>query len=99
MGLKKGQTNNPNGRKKGVPNKSTQSIKEFITPIVTGQLDKITEDDWEKLRKKSFKDFVDALSKLLPYVAAKHIDIKGEVDNKLNIAVKRTIIKKNGSKS
>lgn len=29
MGLPKGKTNNPNGRKKGVPNKSTAEIKEL----------------------------------------------------------------------
>lgn len=78
MGLKKGQTNNPNGRKKGVPNKSTQSIKEVLAPILTGRMETL-ESDLLALKQKSLKDYLDALSKFMPYVAAKHIDMKAAV--------------------
>jgi hypothetical protein len=98
MVLKKGQKNNPNGRKKGVPNKSTQAIKEVLSPIISNRLDTL-DKDLEALKKKSLKDYIDAISKLMPYVAAKHIDVKGEVENKVEYAVKRTIIKKNADKS
>lgn len=78
MGLKKGQTNNPNGRKKGVPNKSTQAIKDILTPIMTGQLETL-EADLESLKQKSLKDYLDAVSKFMPYVAAKHSEVKAQI--------------------
>ena len=39
------------GRPKGVPNKTTQEIKEIITRIVGNQLEHI-EKDLDKIRKK-----------------------------------------------
>lgn len=42
-GLKKGQCNNPNGRKKGVPNKITQDLRERITAFL--------DDNWTSIEK------------------------------------------------
>lgn len=42
-GLKKGQTNNPNGRKKGVPNKVTRDIRESFKNLVENNLDNMTK--------------------------------------------------------
>lgn len=80
MGLKKGMTNNPNGRKKGIPNKSTQAIKDTLAPIISGQLDTL-ESDLQALKRDSIKDYIDAISKLLPYIAPKYssTNIEGEI--------------------
>jgi hypothetical protein len=46
MAPKKGQTNNPNGRKKGVPNKSTAQAREAIANFVdknTGRLERLLD--------------------------------------------------------
>jgi hypothetical protein len=41
MGLPKGKTNNPNGRPKGVPNKSTAAIKNAFQCFVEDNLPKL----------------------------------------------------------
>ena len=42
MGQKKGQTGNPNGRGKGVPNKSTANAREAIAAFVDGNANRLT---------------------------------------------------------
>lgn len=38
MGLKKGSTNNPNGRPKGVPNKVTKTVREGLKDLVQSEI-------------------------------------------------------------
>jgi hypothetical protein len=40
----KGHTNNPSGRKKGIPNKATASTREFLVKLLESQHDQIVED-------------------------------------------------------
>ena len=42
--MKKGQTNNPNGRPKGTPNKLTGDLRLKINAIVDKQIDSIEKD-------------------------------------------------------
>jgi hypothetical protein len=42
MGLKKGMTNNPDGRPKGSKNKSSEAIREMVSTLIT--------DNWEQLQ-------------------------------------------------
>ena len=76
-GLKKGQTNNPNGRPKGTGDKSTESIKSMVTELVSQGMD-------ESLKKmKEIKDpvkYMDIISKFIQYVLPKNVDLtsKGE---------------------
>lgn len=43
MGLKKGQTNNPNGRPKGSKNRTTQDLRERISDFIG--------DEWERVMR------------------------------------------------
>ncbi len=43
MGLKKGQTNNPHGRPKGIPNKVTANLR--------GRINDFLNENWQNLQK------------------------------------------------
>ena len=78
MGLPKGRTNNPSGRKKSVPNRIGRSIKEQIKVFVDSKLLELPMI-WEKL---SPKEKAQLLTNLLPYLEAKlqAIAVSGEVN-------------------
>lgn len=68
--MRKGHTNNPNGRPKGTPNKATRKVKSTLQKVFDEAYtpEKILEyieelDDTDKLR---------FLVQLLPYLAPKH---------------------------
>jgi len=61
---KKGQTNNPNGRPKGVPNKLTKEIRSSLKDALTGHIESLDN----LLLQLEPRDRVDALAKLLIFV-------------------------------
>lgn len=63
----KGQTNNPNGRPKGTPNKITATIRNWIVELINNNRDLI-ENDFLQLEPK---DRLMMLEKLLPYIMPK----------------------------
>ena len=66
MGFKKGESGNKEGRPKGSLNKTTNDIREVISKAI--DKDKIIE----MLNQMSNPtDYINAVSKLLPYVAGK----------------------------
>lgn len=89
----KGQTNNPNGRPKGVPNKVNQDLKTRIAQILESGIETIETD----LVSLAPKDRVNAYLKLLEYLLPKQreskIDIGSlsddEVETLLNKALER----------
>jgi hypothetical protein len=97
MAFKKGESGNPNGRKKGVPNKSTAEIKEIITRIVGNQLEHI-EKDLDKIRKNDPAEAMRLSSKFIDYVLPKQT--KMEIEGELTHKVEKVIIeiRKNDSK-
>ena len=44
MAQKKGQTGNPNGRPKGIPNKVTAEMREWLSKLIDGNLEQIERD-------------------------------------------------------
>ena len=70
----KGNTNNPNGRPKGVPNKTTAEMKEMLNAIMAKQWDKV-ESALEALYEKDPVKYVDVITKYFPYVVPKKMDV------------------------
>ncbi len=59
----KGYTNNPNGRPKGVPNKATTDLRQWITNFLEENREQI-QQDWKSLQPK---DRIVLFEKLLKY--------------------------------
>lgn len=74
----KGKTNNPNGRPKGSPNKTTKELRELITRFVTEKWE-LVNNDFENLKPKERIMFFE---KLLQYVLPKFhsLPINDEVE-------------------
>jgi len=64
MGLQKGHTNNPNGRKKGTPNKVTSDFRERINIILTDNWGTIEND----IKEMEPRDRLYFIEKLLRFV-------------------------------
>ena len=75
----KGKSNNPAGKPKGTPNKTTKEARELFIAIMNGQIEYIT-DALEKVRTESPSRYLDAISKLFQYTMPKQIDIKSDGD-------------------
>lgn len=76
------------GRKKGVPNKATREVKEVLRAAFDANIDRLNDE----LAKLEGKDLIDAVSKILPYFAAKaEVSIKhsSDDDSPFVILVKR----------
>jgi len=82
-GFQKGTKKSPlSGRKKGVPNKDTAKIRGFIIDILDEQGEKLKTE----LAKLEGKDYIQAVTALLPYAVARLQAI--ELTNKEQVAVK-----------
>jgi len=70
----KGNTNNPNGRPAGTPNKTTKQAKEILEQVLLGQVDNI-KAALELVKDKDPARYLDACAKLFTYVLPKKADI------------------------
>ena len=70
----KGKTNNPNGRPKGIPNKVTTELKEWIQQLIDGNRDKFETD----LKQLDPKDRLMIIERLMQYVIPKQQSISVE---------------------
>jgi len=86
MGLHKGQTNNPNGRPAGIPNRLTAEFRQTLKDSLQGHIDKIPE----YLDSLDTKDKLEAITKLLPYILPKlsNIEMEGIISEKPKIDIK-----------
>lgn len=81
MGLKKGQSNNLQGRPKGVPNKTTAELKEAIVCIVSNNIDKL-QADINSLEPKERLLFIEKLFKyVIPPMQAETENVKPSFTN------------------
>ncbi|MDD5764654.1 MAG: DUF5681 domain-containing protein [Candidatus Marinimicrobia bacterium] len=68
---KKGKSNNPNGRPKGIPNKLTKELRESLKTVIAGHIEQIGKD----LDELPAKDRLEILVKLLAYILPKVEDV------------------------
>ena len=94
MAPKKGQTNNPHGRPKGVPNRTTKEAKELLEQILLGQVENI-RDALDELKEKDVARFLDSCAKLFTYVLPKKTDITSD-DKPIQAQLPDIVIKTNG---
>lgn len=87
----KGKTNNPDGRPKGTPNRTTKEAKEFLEFVMFGQLENMN-NALNQLYEKDQSRYLDACAKLFTYVLPKKTDITSQ-DDKLQIKLPDIIIK------
>jgi hypothetical protein len=74
----KGKTNNPNGRPKGVPNKTTTDLRQWITGFIEDNKKQIKKD-WLKLEPKERVILFEKLLKYsLPVLQATSLEIDFE---------------------
>ena len=83
---KKGQSGNPEGRKKGQGNKVTKITRETIALALRGTTAEI-RTALAEVREKSAKEYIDCIVKLLPYVTPKLLaaQINEEQTHKIEI--------------
>lgn len=74
MGLKKGHTNNPNGRPKGSPNKVTTEMKEWLTGLLIGDRKAFEKN----LREVDAEKQLVIYERLLQYILPKQQSISVE---------------------
>jgi hypothetical protein len=84
MGLKKGHTNNPDGRPKGTQNRTTQEIKQLFVEFLDKNIDTM-QKDFERLEPKDRLYFIEKMAKLIlpaPLQQIEHRaeDLKSRVD-------------------
>lgn len=78
MGLPKGRTNNPTGRKRGSKNKITSDLKTFVSDLMNDNRAIIVRD----LKRLEPKDRLTILERLMAYVLPKQqtIDVKTQLE-------------------
>jgi len=73
----KGKTNNPNGRPKGIQNKTTEEAKELFNAVIEGQIENI-ESCLKKVQEKDPARFLEILAKYLNYIYPRGLDISSK---------------------
>lgn len=91
MGLQKGQTNNPAGRPKGKPNRTTTEIKEMINQFISCNLEDLQEN-YDKMEPEKKLLFLEKLLKFsIPTQSQNEININSLSESELDILVNKIL--------
>ena len=85
----KGITNNPNGRPKGKPNRTTTELREMITTLFESKY----EDFTNALDELEAKEKVDAYIKIMSFVIPKKTETKFDFSSLTDIELDNIINK------
>ena len=84
MGLPKGKTNNPNGRPKGTPNKTTKEIRDAFQLFVEDNIESFQE--WiDRIAEKNPVKAIELISGLSDFVLPKLSRMEVQADIKTDI--------------
>ena len=84
--FKPGESGNPNGRKKGVPNKDTQEVKDAYLALIQGNLPQLQA--WlDRVAERDPGRAIDLLLKLSPFVIPKKQEMDLNMENPINIII------------
>ena len=72
----KGKTGNPNGRPKGSPNKTTQSVREWLKKLIDDNREQIKKD----LAALEPKERLQMLEKFMQYTVPKMQSVEAKID-------------------
>ena len=72
----KGKTGNPNGRPKGSPNKTTQSVREWLTKLIDDNREQMQKD----LASLEPKERLQMLEKFMQYTVPKMQSVEAKID-------------------
>lgn len=83
MAPRKGTTNNPNGRPKGVPNKVTASLREGVDAFVKNKWPEV-DRIWKRLDDKDKLNFLDRMMRyVLPTLQSTTVETTIDLDTQL----------------
>lgn len=83
---KKGESGNPEGRKKGVPNKATQEVKDAYLALIQGNLPQIQA--WlDRVAERDPARAIDLLLRISPFVIPKKQEMDLNIENPINIVI------------
>ena len=90
MGLKKGSTNNPKGRPKGVPNKITKTVREALKDFVQSEIKKLPQTCKEMSPYERGVFFLKVLEFAIPRADKDTVEEKKPIDDwTLNFALRQ----------
>lgn len=87
MGLSKGQTNNPNGRPKGTPNKVTTEIRQGFQTLIENNFEQLEQDIKSLEPKDRVKSIIELSKFVLPTLKATELSAKEDKQVIPNIIV------------